>query len=344
MASRIAFCMTGGLNVEPGRAGAFSHEAQASAYSRMLQELREVGINSSIFVVVDQLSYHPHPGRITSPWRESVSGRNPYATHELRGCGELPFCKRLWKGNSSWHCHVPTINASSPTYLPWEQVVANASERWGGIADRVELQSYVEPAHCCVRNCSCSSSYTHFWEQVAKHKSCFDLVERHETTTGLRFDFVVKIRPDIRPEILRVLPSAVRMRIDQRSTRTVWLHSNSEPPLGFHPGFAGTDHLALVPRTQAGVYFRFSSEVDCEWIERMNRQNKVPNDMFRNEYILAQWLLSGGATLRRLYWPWQAHSNWTAERCPGANCVGPSPPPAPPRHPPVARGHQHRHG
>ena len=191
---------------------------------------------------------------------------------------------------------------------------------------------------------------THFWEQVAKHRRCFDMVERHENEIGRRYDYVMKIRPDMPQAVLSNLPGAMLMRFqhqqDRTDNRTIWLHSNSDPPIAFMSGYAGTDHLALVPRAQAENYFRFSSAVTCPWIEERNVRLKVQNDMYRNEHVLIDWVMAHGAQVRRLYWPWQPQNNWTREEprsCGkhGVNCNGPPPPPSPPRHPPAAA---RRHG
>ena len=86
--------------------------------------------------------------------------------------------------------------------------------------------------------------------------------------------------------------------------RIIWLHS-STTVVAFTPHYATSDHLALVPRRLARTYFRFSSDVTCDWIDAMEKRLRVSGDMFRNEHVLAAWLSSHGATLRRLYWPAQ---------------------------------------
>ena len=82
--------------------------------------------------------------------------------------------------------------------------------RFANLTDYVTLENYEENGHCCMKNCNCSSTYTHFWEQVAKHNRCFDLVEQREMATGKRHDYVVKIRPDMPQAQSRV--SCVRER------------------------------------------------------------------------------------------------------------------------------------
>ena len=151
----VALCMTGALNVEPGFGRfSFTDAGQAAAFGNVFAALRKAGVGSAVFVVVDRVQYHPHPHRITWPWREKVSGRNVYATHELRGCGEHTFCQIPLPQR----CNVPTLNESSPQTLPWEGVTANATSRWGYLAEHVELEAYEEVGHCCVNNCTCSST------------------------------------------------------------------------------------------------------------------------------------------------------------------------------------------
>ena len=186
---------------------------------------------------------------------------------------------------------------------PWSEVVANTSA-WLSLAEHLELHSYVRDGHCCTHNCTCSSSYVHFWEQVAKHDECFTQVELHENASGVRYDYVLKMRPDLPIAVLRNLSRPLLMHMRSRDVRTIWLHSNT-PLIAFTPHYATTDHLALVPRRLARTYFRFAAEVSCHWIEGMDKRLRITGDMFRNEHVLAAWLSSHGATLRRLYWPSQ---------------------------------------
>ena len=78
--------------------------------------------------------------------------------------------------------------------------------------------------------------------------------------------------------------------------------------MAFSQHFARTDHVALVPRRLASVYFRFAEEVSCAWIEgkerRLAARGAGPWSWdFVNEHVLAAWLVHHGASLKRLHWP-----------------------------------------
>lgn len=88
---------------------------------------------------------------------------------------------------------------------------------------------------------------------------------------GTRFDHVAKIRPDF-SKWSESLAAPVISRMTARPAGmeppTVWMHSLSPPPWAFPAGWAQTDWFVLAPRATAKAWFRFASDVTCEWLTR----------------------------------------------------------------------------
>ena len=360
----LAICVTGGLHVDCNSYGfndhcrlPFTHPKQAAVFRGVLQDLtnatvRNKTVRVGMFLSIDPVHYHPHPGKLTQGWRIKVSGKHPNSTRELRGCGTPPL---NFLGNND------TIDNVTGHHRHWPSITRSAIAAWGDVTEHLEVEEYVEgesaairavvslacagapvnrqvfgplvrgatDGFCCGRNvCACTSTYVHFWEQVAKHRACYERVEQHERKAGFRYTWIAKLRPDLNGYTLSHMSHAflMRMRADT-SEQILYLHSpapdergTSPDPVAFFAQFAGTDHAALAPRSLADAYFLFAQDVNCSWINATSeRVNVPPPKDFRNEHVLSEWLMHRGAQLRRLYWPTQTRS-WTVEQCGNASC------------------------
>lgn len=116
--------------------------------------------------------------------------------------------------------------------------------------------------------------------------ACFSLIKRREDDSGVKYDFVIKLRPD--EEICRPIKSLERFPVDKVSA---WYASRH-----IH------DHIAVIPRTFANAYFSAGDEIlKCSSRESYDRfchvsSNDMPDDI-PNECLLGRWLHSQGISI-----------------------------------------------
>ena len=112
-----------------------------------------------------------------------------------------------------------------------------------------------------------------------KVRRCFELVESHEAETGLRYDWIIRSRPDLKWSSETVLPPLQRL-----SDRTVYV-----PELQ-HEGWdrACKDTVQIVPRGLAALFHRLMDRCllrrqlldaiwNCDtWIQRFCDAKGIP--------------------------------------------------------------------
>ena len=144
-----------------------------------------------------------------------------------------------------------------------------------------------------------------WWEQMAKNGACMALVRAHERATGVRYDFVTKLRS----EYLTV----ESMASAEGSAEVVAapmhrMHKGEEPPGVWVKGWAAqscygqVDWFALMPRALADAYFGLLPRgATCAWAADMAKAVRQ-RDAYAartcptlNERVLVEWLAGQGA-------------------------------------------------
>ena len=100
-------------------------------------------------------------------------------------------------------------------------------------------------------NASCLGQLDALWRrsfafQVLEQKACYDMVLAHETLAKRRFEYIVKLRAD--QELCKPLPPVSRWPAHAVSTWTAFGRVH--------------DHLAIVPRSLADLFFSASRELE----------------------------------------------------------------------------------
>uniref|UniRef100_A0A7S4BB22 Uncharacterized protein n=1 Tax=Chrysotila carterae TaxID=13221 RepID=A0A7S4BB22_CHRCT len=244
---RIAHCIVGSATLSRGGySRPIWHPYAWRALQQWLHQLEALGVNSDVFFVLDMTKYPP-------------KGTNS-------SCGHCPLWKQLAREEFP-----------SPDALG--QLDLSLMNRSLEALKPVSFQIW-QPGACSRftrerMSCACTvgwngASYPRFYEQVAKNAACLAAVEARERSLGFRYTHLTKLRPDANLAAEAASPEWLAASIMHPAASNV--HPSASEVVHIQPWrnaqcYAGSDWFALVPRSFARLYFNFTAEVSCKWME-----------------------------------------------------------------------------
>ena len=295
--ARVATCLCG-LAEGGGFRSHMYDEQMIGGATRWFAALGADTARNDIFVVVD-----------VAHWREKNPRGTSISASRFRLRHELP---RTQAGNVS-----PSVLAR--TFARYRRTPNVTS------VDVVTLDGHVQPLYCSRRGrtCGClSATYPRWWEQAAKHAICYERLVAREASLGFTYDYVLKVRNDWafhkkpelsaptvgaaiganRSDLVYLRPWVASHGIG--STRGLAEHIARADPASRAACYATSDHLAVVPRPLARVYFGLSEDMRCEWANCTARATHASMRRLKgwaagcalqNERLLVEWLLAHDA-------------------------------------------------
>lgn len=260
---RVAVCITGLISsgkqdeADFRRGWSVSDRRSYEAWRTWADELATHQVTVDFFMWIDM--------RTIKPRLQGAEGWTPFGTPGFEPLG------------------TPECNSSGPRVQAGILTGAISALR------PVVVHTSVEPCYCARQSCECLPPDVglSFVEQMAKVRSCYDGVAKHERASGRPYDFLLKARSDYDLARNGVTALALHLAVSREGPERIFTHPWIEP------AFGNVDWLFLAPRRLARAAFSFERGATCQWLRcvRARLESTIAGKAWR-EGVLALWWLS----------------------------------------------------